>query len=349
LNFRLGDLAELSGAELRGDAERTVNCVAAMDDAVEGSITFLANKKYRKFLSSTRASAVILRPEFLEECPVDALVSDNPHLAYARICAYMFPQPEPWAKQHPTSWIAETAVVDPSAYVGPNAVVEDNAQIGARVSIGPGCLVAEGACVGAGSKLVGNVTLCHGITIGERALIHPGAVIGSDGFGLARDDRMWVKVPQLGSVIIGDDVEIGANTTIDRGALGDTVIENGVKLDNQIQIAHNVHIGENTAIAACTGIAGSTRIGRNSTLGGGVGIAGHLELSDNVHFSGQTLVTKSFKEPGYYSGNLPAVPNSEWRKTIAHIRRLDKMVQRIRDLEKRVSDLTAEKTEGQEY
>lgn len=346
MNFRLGELADLVGAKLHGDANSVVNRVDTLQDAQTGSISFLTNSKYRKYLTNTSATAVILGEEYLDECPAVALVCTNPHLAYARISAHMQPKSEQRGGRHQTAWISDKAIVDPSAWIGPGAVIEDRVDIGPGVYIGPGCVIAADVTIGAESKLVANVTLCHGITLGQRVLIHPGAVIGSDGFGLANDDGVWIKVPQLGSVKIGDDVEIGANTTIDRGALRDTVIGNGVKLDNQIQIAHNVEIGENTAVAACTGIAGSTRIGKNSTLGGGLGIVGHLELADDVHFSAQTLVTRSIKEPGYYSGNLPAMPNKEWRKTIAHIRHMDEIVQRLKKLEKHVTSLKDKKDDA---
>jgi UDP-3-O-[3-hydroxymyristoyl] glucosamine N-acyltransferase len=300
----------------------------------------LSNKKYRKYLAKTDASAVILAEEYLSECPGEALVCDNPYLAFARISAYMHPLTEKKSGRHETASVSDSASVDPSAWIGPGVVIEDNANIGPYVQIGPGCVISKDVTVGADTKLMANVTVCHGVSIGSRVLIHPGVVIGSDGFGIANDDGIWVKVPQLGSVQVGDDVEIGANTTIDRGALGDTVIGNGVKLDNQIQIAHNVEIGDNTAIAACTGIAGSTKIGKQSTIGGGVVIVGHLEFGDNVHFSAESLVTRSFPEPGYYSGNLPAMPNREWRKSIAHLRRLDEMIKRVKELEKQVAYLT---------
>lgn len=304
--------------------------------ASEGAISFLANNKYRKHLATTRASAVILAPEFLAECSTNALVSDNPYLTYAHVAALLSPEAKFAAGRHPSSVVAVSAHVAADAWIGPAAIIEDGAVIGPGSYVGPGCIVGRDSQLGEGCCLVANVTICHGVQIGDRVLIHPGAVIGSDGFGLANDQGRWIKVPQLGGVRIGDDVEIGANTTIDRGAVDDTVLENGVKLDNQIQVAHNVHIGENTAIAACVGIAGSTRIGRNCTLAGGVGVVGHLEIGDNVHFSAQTLVTRSFTEPGYYSGNLPAVPNSIWRRTIARIRRLEDMARSLSKLERRL-------------
>lgn len=346
MTFRLDELAELVGAQLHGDANAEVNGVATLPDAEAGSISFLTNSKYRKHLKATSATAVILSGKFLEECQVNALVCDNPYLAYARICAYMQPKPKLRSGRHRTAWVSDSAVVDATAWIGPGAIIESDANIGQDVYVGPGCVVATGVTIGAEAKLIANVTLCHGVTLGERVLIHPGAVVGSDGFGLADDNGTWVKVPQLGSVEIGDDVEIGANTTIDRGALRDTHIGKGVKLDNQIQIAHNVEVGENTAIAACTGIAGSTRIGKNSTIAGGVGIIGHLEFADNVHFSAQTLVTRSFLEPGYYSGNQPAIPNKEWRKTVVHIRHLDEMMRRLKELEKMVETLVNKRNGG---
>jgi len=344
--FRLGGLAERVGASLIGDPECRIDRVDTIQDASSGAICFLANSKYRKYLSGTRASAVILAPELQHECPVNALVSDNPYLTYARVSALIYPQEPHPAGVHPSAVIAESAKVDPNSWVGPCAVIEDEAEIAGGVFIGPGCVIGKRSFVGADSRLVANVVICSDTLIGKRALVHPGVVIGSDGFGLANNHGVWEKVPQIGRVVIGDDVEIGANTTIDRGALRDTVIASGVKLDNQIQIAHNVRIGSNTAIAGCVGIAGSTTIGKNCTLGGGVGVVGHLELGDNTHFSAQTLVTRSFTEPGYYSGNYPAEPNHEWKKTVARSRQLDKMAKRLRRLEKLVLELESSKNSG---
>jgi UDP-3-O-[3-hydroxymyristoyl] glucosamine N-acyltransferase len=336
LGFRLGELAQMVGAELHGDAECRIETVATLEDATSGAISFLTNPKYRKYLQGTQAAAVILGREYLDECPVNALVSSNPYLTYARAAGHLFPEPKITPGRHETAIIAQSARIDPSAWIGPAVVVEEDVEIAAGVSVGPGSVVGRGVRIGEDSRLVANVTLCHGVTIGKRAIIHPGAVIGSDGFGLANDDGAWEKVPQLGGVRLGDDVEVGANTTIDRGALNDTVLGDGVKLDNQIQIAHNVQIGENTAIAGCVGIAGSTRIGRNCTIGGGVGIVGHLEISDNAHFTAQSLVSRSVKEPGNYSGNLPAAENRDWRRSVAHIRHLDDIVRRLKALEKQV-------------
>ncbi len=333
MSFQLGELARVAEAELHGDAGREITSVAPLERATAGSIAFLSNHKYRKHLSATKASAVILSQEFISECPVDALVVTDPYLAYARISSYMFPLPELQPGVHESAVVAIGAEVDPTAWIGAGVVIEEGAQIGAGVSIGPGSVVGSNVQLGSGSRLVANVTLCAGVRVGERVLIHPGVVVGSDGFGLAKSGNSWVKVPQLGGVVIGDDVEIGANTTIDRGTLRDTVLERGVKLDNQIQIAHNVQIGEHTAIAGCVGIAGSTRIGRRCTIGGGVGIVGHLDIPDDTHFSAQSLVTRSPREAGNYSGNLPAVADGEWRKSVVHIRHLDAIVRRLEVLE----------------
>lgn len=332
----LDQLASLTGSELHGDPSGEISGVAPLSNAGPGTISFLGDSKYRQYLRDTEAAAVILRADDLEHCPVPALVTDNPYLVFAKAASVLFPDDPVAGGVHPTASVADDADVHDSAWIGPTAVIESGVSIGPRTFVGPGCVIGAGSTLGEQCRLVARVTVCHGTVIGQRVIIHPGAVIGADGFGLANDAGKWVKVPQLGRVHIGDDVEIGANTTVDRGALEDTVIADGVKLDNQIQVAHNVHIGENTAIAGCAGIAGSTHIGKNCTVGGGVGIAGHLNIGDNVHFSGQSLVTRSYEEPGYYSGNLPSMPNKEWRKAVAWFRRLDEMMQRLKKLEKRV-------------
>lgn len=334
---RLGDLAEAVGARLNGDPDIRISGVGALEKAKEGEISFLINPKYRRFLAQTQASAVILVPDDEADCPTVALVSDNPYLAYARVASRLFPEPESLTGCHPSAVIAASAQIDPSAWVGPCAVIGKDVRIGAGVNIGPGSVVGDACVIGEGARLIARVTLCRGTWIGARCLIHPGAVLGADGFGLANDAGRWEKVPQLGRVILGDDVEVGANTTIDRGALEDTLLEDGVKLDNQIQIAHNVQIGAHTAIAGSSAIAGSTKVGRHCTIGGLTGLAGHLTIGDNVHFSGATPVTRSFKEAGYYSGNLPAMDNADWRKAVARIRHLDEMAKRLKVLEKQVA------------
>jgi UDP-3-O-[3-hydroxymyristoyl] glucosamine N-acyltransferase len=334
---RLGDLAEAVGAELVGDPELTISGVGTLENAREGELSFLSNPSYRRYLKQTRASAVILAPDQLEHCPTAALLSPNPYLTYARVSGLLFAEPSPVAGIHSSAVIAASAMVAESACIGPCVVVGERTVIGDGVNVGPGSVIGDDCVLGEGSRLVANVTLWRGTQLGRRCLIHPGAVLGSDGFGLANDEGRWVKVPQLGRVIVGDDVEMGANVTIDRGALEDTQIADGVKLDNQVHIAHNVQIGEHTAIAGCTGIAGSTKVGRYCTMGGQVGLAGHLTIGDNVHFSGASQVTRSFTEPGYYSGNLPAMKNADWRKTIARLRHLDEMAKRLKELEKQIA------------
>ena len=220
-------------------------------------------------------------------------------------------------------------------------MVEAEVWIGPRVFVGPGCILGEGVRIDADSRLVARVTLCGRTQVGKRALLHPGAVVGRSGFGFAKDGERWVRIPQVGRAVLGDDVEIGANTTVDRGAIEDTVIGDGVKLDNQIQIGHNVRIGEHTAMAANTGISGSTRIGRNCTISGAVGMAGHLEIGDDVHFTGMSMVTRSFPEPGSYSSGIPAMPSGEWRRNVARFRRLDELAHRLKQLEARVVSLSA--------
>jgi UDP-3-O-[3-hydroxymyristoyl] glucosamine N-acyltransferase len=345
LSTRLGELAGAIGAELHGDPDIVIDGVGTLQGAKPGQLSFLSNSAYRKYLKDTAASAVILSEDAAPECGVAALITDNPYLAYARAATRLFPTERPNAGIDESAVVAASAQIDERASIAAGCVVGERVRVGAEAVIGPGSVIENDCEIGAQTRLVARVTLCRQTRIGSRCLIHPGAVVGADGFGLANDQGRWIKVPQLGRVWVGDDVEIGANTTIDRGALRDTVIGNGVKLDNQIQIAHNVEIGDNTAIAACTGIAGSTKIGKQSTIGGGVVVVGHLEFADNVHFSAESLVTRSFSEPGYYSGNLPAMPNREWRKTIAHLRHLDDMAKRIKELEKRISELSDDQSD----
>jgi UDP-3-O-[3-hydroxymyristoyl] glucosamine N-acyltransferase len=234
----------------------------------------------------------------------------------------------------PTAVVGHSSRVDSSAWVGPYVVIGEGVTVESGVYLGPGCVIEDNCSIGAQSRLVGNVTLCHETRLGQRCLIHPGAVLGADGFGLANDAGKWIKVPQLGRVWVGDDVEIGANTTIDRGALEDTVLHDGVKLDNLIQIAHNVEIGCNTAMAGCSAVAGSTKIGKDCTIGGQTGLVGHLTIGDNVHFSAATLVTRSFTKAGYYSGNLPAMENGAWKRMVARLRRLESMAKQLKSFKK---------------
>jgi UDP-3-O-[3-hydroxymyristoyl] glucosamine N-acyltransferase len=321
--YSLGELAVRFGLTLRGEPGIKVRSVATLSRAEPGSISFLANSRYRKLLVSTRASAVILSAEDESHSPVPALVHPNPYLAYARIAGLLHPETVRAPGIHSSAVVSSRAKVAASASIGPLAVVEDDAEIGERVAVGPACIVHAGAKIGADSVLVSSVNLYPGVTLGLRCIVHAGAVIGADGFGFAPDAGAWLKVPQVGSVRIGDDVEIGASTTIDRGAIDDTVVEDGVKLDNQIQVGHNVVIGAHTAIAACTGISGSTVIGRRCMIGGMVGFAGHLTIADDVVVTGCSLVSASIKKAGSYSSGMPTVETRLWRRMVAHLRRLD--------------------------
>ena len=320
-DYSLGELAVRFGLELRGAPEIKVMHVATLSQAAEGSLSFLANSRYRRSLHTTRASAVVVAPDEAEGCPVAALITPNPYLIYARIASLFHPESVVSPGIHPSAVVAGSARIAASAAVGALAVIEEDVEIGDRVEVGPGCIVQRGARVGADTRLIARVNLYPAVQIGARCILHAGAVIGADGFGFASDRGTWVKVPQIGSVRVGDDVEIGANTTIDRGAIEDTVIGQGVKLDNQIQVGHNVVVGAHTAIAGCTGISGSTTLGQRCMIGGMVGFAGHLTIADDVVITGCSLVSASIREAGSYSSGMPAVPTRAWRRMVAHLRR----------------------------
>jgi UDP-3-O-[3-hydroxymyristoyl] glucosamine N-acyltransferase len=323
VELSLGEIAVRFGLKLNGEPQLKVSRIATLSGARAGSLSFFANARYRRQLTATQATAVVLNEADAADCPVAALIDPNPYLAYARISALLHPDPPIVPGIHPSAVVARTARIAASASVAPLCVIEEDAEIGERVRIGPGCIVQRGARIGADTQLISQVNLYPEITIGQRCLLHAGAVIGADGFGFALDGvGGWVKIPQVGSVRIGDDVEIGASTTIDRGAIEDTVVENGVKLDNQIQIGHNVVIGEHTAIAACSGISGSTIIGKRVLLGGMVGVAGHLHIADDVHVLGCSLVSGSIKKAGTYSSSMPAVEVGRWRRMVARLRRM---------------------------
>jgi UDP-3-O-[3-hydroxymyristoyl] glucosamine N-acyltransferase len=320
----LGELAVRFGCELRGDPQLQIAQVAPLATAGAGAVSFLANSKLVAALAATRASAVVLEPRVAAACPVAALISVNPHALFARIASLLYPLPPLRPGIHPSALVDASAQIDASAEVAAYAVIGAGAVVGSRCYIGPACLIGENARLGPDCRLVARVTLQGPAQLGARALIHPGVVIGADGFGLAREGQSWLKVPQIGSVRIGDDVEIGANTTIDRGAIEDTVIHDGVKLDNQIQVGHNVQIGAHTAIAACTGIAGSTRIGARCIIGGGTGIAGHLEICDDVILSAMAAVAGSIRKPGVYSSVIPVEPVRRWRRIVARLKLLER-------------------------
>jgi UDP-3-O-[3-hydroxymyristoyl] glucosamine N-acyltransferase len=334
MSLTLGELAVRFGCELRGDPGLRVDRVATLDAAAAGALCFLANPRYRRQLAQTRATAVVLAPAEADACPVAALLSANPYATYAHMASLLHPTVPPSAGVHASAVLASGAQVDATAQVCAGVVIGEGASIGPRCYVGPGSVLGAGVQLGADSRLQARVTLEHDVIVGVRALIHAGAVLGADGFGFARDGEGWTKVPQFGGLRIGDDVEIGANTTIDRGAIEDTVIEDGVKIDNQVQIGHNVRIGAHTVIAACVGISGSTRIGRRCMIGGATGIVGHLEICDDVALTGMSMVAHSISRPGIYSGGIPAEPARDWRRIAARLKRLDSYARRLARLER---------------
>lgn len=338
-SLSLGELAVRFGCTLKGDPDLRVSRVAALENADGASVTFLANPRYRRYLQQTKAGVVVLEPKLADECPVNALLSKNPYATYARIAALLYPAPAPSAGRHATAVIDDSAQIDASASIGPHVVIGAQVKIGARAVVGPGCVIMDGVSVGDDTRLTANITLCQGVILGSRCVLQPSVVIGADGFGLAPDQGEWLKVPQIGTVRIGNDVEIGASTTVDRGAIGDTVIGDGVKMDNQIQIGHNVRIGDHTAIAGCVGISGSAVIGKRCMIGGQVGVAGHLTICDDVVITGQSFVNSSIRKPGYYSSGLPVDETTRFRKNAARFRLLDEFV---RDVRKRQGEAAQE-------
>jgi UDP-3-O-[3-hydroxymyristoyl] glucosamine N-acyltransferase len=336
MSATLRELADRFGCVLHGPGETRVERVATLTGAGPDALAFLANPHYRPQLASTRAAAVVLEDAYRGECPVAALVSRNPYADYARIAAWLHPPKPPVPGVHVSAVVAPDARIDATAEVAANAVVGAGTVIGEAAVVGPGSVVGDGVEIGAGSRLTARVTLLDGVKIGRRCLLHPGVVIGADGFGFAEDRGARVKVPQLGGVVIGDDVEIGANSAIDRGAIDDTVIEDGVKIDNLVQIAHNVRIGAHSVVCGTAAIAGSTKIGRRCVLAGGVGIIGHLEICDDVVFLVWSLVTRSVSSPGVYSGSLPADEAGRWRRNASRFKHLDEYAVRLRALEKKM-------------
>ena len=342
----LASLAEASGATLVGDGAVRVCLFGTLEHAREGSIAFLANPKYAPQLAATRASAVIVSPADAGRTALPRLVSDRPYLVYARIAGLLHPAAQPPAGVHPSAVVDPGARLGEGVSVGPQATVGADAVLGDGVIVGPGAHVGRGARIGERTRLDARAVVYDGCVLGTDVLVCAGAVIGADGFGLAEDGERWLRVPQVGRVVVGDRCEIGANTTIDRGAIDDTVIEDDVKLDNQIQIAHNCRIGAGTAIAGCVGIAGSTRIGRRCRIGGAAMIAGHLSIPDGTTLGGATVVLSTIDEPGMYNGAWPVQRYTDWRRTAARLRRLDALVARIAALEKAFRG-DADRTAGQ--
>ena len=330
----LAALAQRHGLEIKGDGATVIKGVCTLTPGLPEHLGFLANPRYQDQLRSSAASAVVLSAADASGFSGNALIAKDPYLSFARIAASFAPAEAFSAGVHPSAVVDPSAVIDPTASVAAHAVIGARSEVGAGTHIGPGCTIGSHVVIGPQCRLEARVYLGDRVQIGTRVRINPGAVLGSRGFGLARGPEGWEEVPQIGSVRVGNDVEIGANTTIDRGAIEDTVIGNGVKLDNQIQIAHNVQIGDFTAIAACVGIAGSSRIGARCLIGGGAGISGHLKIGDDVMVMAFTMVTKSLDGPGQYGSAYPAIPGGEWRKQIARVRRLDKLDSRVASLEK---------------
>lgn len=339
-SYTLASLATLIDAEVQGDGNFVVNKIATLATATSTDLAFLANKKYRNQLAATQAGAVILAPSEAEYFSGHKLVTKDPYTAYALIAQALDTTPASASGVHDSAMIAADAVISQTASIGANTVIEAGAVIGDDVQIGAGCFVGKGAIIGARTKLWANVTVYHEVEIGEDCLFQSGAVIGSDGFGYANKQGRWIKIPQVGRVVIGNRVEIGANTVIDRGALDDTQIHDDVIIDNLCQIAHNVEIGTGTAIAGATVIAGSSKIGKYCQIAGMVGINGHLEICDGVMLTGMTMITKSVTEPGVYSSGMPHTTNQEWRKNIAHLRNLSDFKARIKALEVSIEQLT---------
>lgn len=338
----LGSLATQFGCELVGDPGSEVSIVATLANAGPGAISFLANPAYRSQLTSTKATAVVINASEADDCPVNALITTDPYLTFARIATLLYPRPQPDPGIHDRAVVDKSARVDASAHVAPLAYVGAGSVIGAHAYIGPGCVIGKDCSVGESSHLSANVTLVEDVKIGCRAIVHGGVVIGADGFGHKATETGWLKVPQVGGVRIGDDVEIGASTTIDRGAIDNTVIEDGVRLDNQIQIAHNCRIGAHTVIAAGTGVSGSVSIGSRCIVAGMVGFAGHIDVCDNVIVTGAAVVTKSITEPGVYSASFPAEKDRSWKRKVARFRRLGRLASRVDALESKSNEELSE-------
>ncbi|MEM9243999.1 MAG: UDP-3-O-(3-hydroxymyristoyl)glucosamine N-acyltransferase [Pseudomonadota bacterium] len=334
----LAELATHVGAHLHGDATAIIHGIGTIHSAQPGQITFLDNSDYRRYLPETKATAVILTARNLAKCPTNALVVDSPYYAYAKLAELFINRPALKQGIHPSAIIGENCDIADSAHIGAKVVIGDHVKIGANTIISAGCVIDTNCQIGDNCFLASNVTCYDSVMIANRVTIHSGVVIGSDGFGFAKKDNQWHKVPQLGQTIIHDDVEIGANSTIDRGAIGNTVIHKGVKLDNQIQIAHNVIIGEHTAIAANTAIAGSTKIGNHCSISGGVSINGHIEICDHTLITGAATVSSSIKTPDVYSSSLTVMPHKQWIKNIARLHQLDKTLKNLKQSNHREID-----------
>lgn len=334
----LQQLASVIDAEVVGDGAQTITGVATLASATSGQIAFLANDKYRSQLDTTQASAVIVGPKVDVPSGMAALVTANPYAGFAKVAQQLDTTPAAATSIDASAKIADSASLGNNVAIGPFAVISENVELGDNVQIGAGCFIGPGVKIGANTKIWQHVVIYHDCVIGADCLLHSGAVIGADGFGWANEQGKWVKIPQLGRVVIHDRVEIGASTTVDRGALDDTVISSGCIIDNQCQIAHNVFIDEDTAVAGCTVLAGSCRIGKRCLIGGATAINGHIEICDDVQISGFSMVIKAISEPGVYASGIPAAPHREWRRNGARYRQLDDLFQRVKKIEKQLKD-----------
>lgn len=334
-SYTLAEIAKRLDLKLVGDESCEIHALGTLSNAVSGQLSFLSNSSYIDQLADCQASAVILSEELAGRWSGNALIAANPYVAFAHATALFAPGNEVDAGVHPSALVAEDVQLDPSATVAAGAIIESGTRIAASAFIGPGCFVGADCIIGEASRLTANVTLYHGTVLGRQVVIHSGSVIGADGFGYAFDGKQSVKIHQLGAVRIGDEVEIGAGTTIDRGAIDDTVIGQGVKIDNQVQIGHNCHIGEHSVICGCVAIAGSARIGKYCVLGGASGVVGHLNIADGVQVSAMSLVDREITEPGVYSSGTGFMKTSQWKRSTVRFRQLDEMARKLKELEKR--------------
>ena len=337
--YTLKFLAENLDGKVIGDENATIEKIATLSEAKSGDISFCTNPKYLGDLKATKATAVLITEEALPYCNTNAVVLSNPYMALAKVMELFDKAPKPNKKIHSNAVISESAIIGKNVTIGANAVIDENVVLENDVVIGACATVEANTKIGEATIIKNNVTVCHNVVIGKNCIIHPNTVIGSDGFGNARDeDGSWTKIPQLGRVVIEDNVEIGSSTTVDRGTIDDTIIKKGARIDNQVQIAHNVIVGENTAIAGSASVAGSSKIGKNCLIGGGAGITGHIIICDGTIIAGVSNVGKSITKPGIYQAAFEAKPRMEWGRTMARISRLDKLIDRVKELEKKIDN-----------
>lgn len=340
----LAELARRFGGRLRGAGDVEISDVAPLDRARSHQISYVNDRKHRRLLGACRAGAVVLTAADAEEYSGNVLIVDQPQLCFARIAAFLHPTVKPRPGIHPSAVVDPAARVSAQASIGAHAVVEAGAAIGEDVEVGAGSYVGRDAAIGAGTRLIGRVWVGERCVVGKNCLLHPGSVVGADGFGYAKDEERWIKIPQLGRVVVGDDVEIGANTTIDRGTFGDTEIADGVKLDNLVHIGHNVRVGAHTAMAALVGVSGSVTIGRRCMLAGQVGVVDHVSIADDVLVLGKSMIASSIVEPGAYSSGIPAERAEHWRRQVVRLQQLDELARRVKQLEKEIENLKEERS-----